>query len=306
MIVDAHQHFWSLARGDYDWLTPELAPLYRDFLPIDLQPSLVQAGVHRSVLVQSAASEAETRFLIDIARGTPFVGGVVGWVDMGARDAAARIERLKTDGADDLKGIRPMIQDIADDRWILSSTLDAAFQALIEHGLTFDALVHPRHLPHLQRRLDRHPDLRVVIDHCAKPDIASSRFEDWAAAMHSLARNSNALCKLSGLLTQLSPTQSAELVRPYAQCVLDTFGARRVMWGSDWPVLTLSSDYATWFALTRTMLASLSDVDAAAVLGGNATRFYSLAGDWCSPCRVAGADAEVGEKCHNDCRESPV
>lgn len=279
MIVDAHQHFWSLRRGDYDWLTPELAPLYRDFLPSDLQPCLVESGIRRSVLVQAAASEAETHFLIDIARATPFVAGVVGWVDMGAKDARARIERLKASSSGYLKGIRPMIQDIADDRWIESAALDDAFDALLDQELTFDALVHPRHLQPLQRRLDRHPDLRVVIDHCAKPDIAAGGFGDWASSIHSLARNSSASCKLSGLLTQLSPAQSRELVRPYAQQVLDSFGADRVMWGSDWPVLNLASDYATWFALTRSMLAALTAAEVAAVLGNNAMRFYSLKDD---------------------------
>lgn len=279
MIVDAHQHFWLPARADYDWLTPALGPLYRDFLPADLQPHLHWAGVGRTVLVQAAASEEETRFLFEIARATPFVAGVVGWVDMSAKDAPARIARLKADGVGSLKGIRPMIQDIPDDRWILSAALDDAFQALIDHELTFDALVHPRHLDHLQRRLDRHPQLRVVIDHCAKPDICGAGLRDWSVAMQSLARNSSALCKLSGLLTQLSPAQSSELVHPYAEHVLDSFGAARVMWGSDWPVLTLASDYATWFAVTRSMLATLPAADVAAVLGGTATKFYSLIED---------------------------
>lgn len=279
MIVDAHQHFWSLERGDYGWLGPELTSLYRDFLPVDLQPRLAEIGVGTTVLVQAAASEAETRFLLGIARSTPFVGAVVGWVDMAAHDAPERIARLKAEGAGYLKGIRPMLQDLADDAWVALPALDRAFQALIDHQLTFDALVHPRHLQHLQRRLDRHPELRVVIDHCAKPDIANDGFGAWSAALHSLAHNSHALCKLSGLLTQLSPGQSHERVHSYTEHVLDSFGASRVMWGSDWPVLNLASDYATWFALSRSMLAALPAADLAAVLGGNAARFYSLADD---------------------------
>jgi L-fuconolactonase len=279
VIVDAHQHFWSLARGDYDWLTPEMSLLYRDFLPAELQPQLAEAGVRRTVLVQAAATEAETRFMLDVARNTDFVGGVVGWVDMSAKDAPVRIERLKVDGAGYLKGIRPMIQDIADEQWILSAALDDAFNALIDLQLTFDALVLPQHLQYLQRRLDRHPDLRVVIDHCAKPDIANGGFDDWSAAMSSLARDSGALCKLSGLLTQLRPGQSSKRVRPYAQHVLESFGAQRVMWGSDWPVLGLNAGYATWFALTQSILATLPVADAAAVMGANAMGFYSLTGD---------------------------
>jgi L-fuconolactonase len=279
VIVDAHQHFWSLSRGDYGWLTPQLTSLYRDFLPADLRPLLTAAGVCKSVLVQAAPTAAETRYLLGIARTTHFVGGVVGWVDMAAKDAPARIAQLKAEGMGYLKGIRPMIQDIADDRWVCSATLDAAFQALIDCELTFDALVFPRHLQHLRRRLDRHPDLRVVIDHCAKPDIAAEAFDQWSTAMQSLVRESQALCKLSGLLTQLSPAQTREHVRPYAQQVLHSFGPKRVMWGSDWPVLTGNADYATWFALARSMLAELPAPDAADVLGGNAVRFYSLTDD---------------------------
>ncbi|MBL8270839.1 amidohydrolase family protein [Steroidobacter sp.] len=279
MIVDAHQHFWSLGRGDYDWLTPQLEPLYRDFLPADLRPLLSEAGVRKSVLVQAAATEAETRYLLGIARTTDFVAGVVGWVDMAAKDAPARIAGLKAEGMGCLKGIRPMIQDIADDRWVASAALDAAFQALIDCELTFDALVFPRHLEHLRRRLDRHPDLRVVIDHCAKPDIAAGAFAEWSTAMHSLARNSQALCKLSGQLSQLSPTQTSEHVRPYAQQVLHSFGPKRVMWGSDWPGLNCNGDYATWLAVARSILAGLPAQDASDVLGGNAVRFYSLAED---------------------------
>lgn len=276
MIVDAHQHFWSLARDDYGWLTPDLSPLYRDFLPADLQPLLAEAGVHWTVLVQAAPTEAETRFLIDIAHATGFVAGVVGWVDMSAQDAPARIAQLKTDGAGRLKGIRPMIQDIDDEHWVLSPALDKTFDALVDQELTFDALVFPKHLPHLQRRLDQHPDLRVVIDHCAKPDIAAGSFGEWASAMQSLANNSGTLCKLSGLLTQLAPTQSGELARPYAAHVLDIFGAQRLIWGSDWPVLELKADYATWFTLTQSFLAGLPAEDIAAIMGRNAMSFYSL------------------------------
>lgn len=276
MIVDAHQHFWSLDRGDYEWLTPALPALYRDFLPADLQHHLGAAGVGRTVLVQAAASEAETRFLFEIARATPFVTGVVGWIDMTAQDAPDRIARLQDEGAGYLKGIRPMIQDMADDRWILSAKLDAAFQALSDRQLAFDALVHPRHLPYLQERLDRHPELRTVIDHCAKPDIARAEFDSWAQAMLSLSRRTQTWCKLSGLLTQLAPGQPHESILPYARHVLTCFGAQRVIWGSDWPVLNLASSYAHWFELTQSMLATLQPEEAAAVLGGNAARFYGL------------------------------
>ncbi len=275
MIVDAHQHYWQLDRGDYAWLTPSMALLYRDFLPDDLSPLLAASGIGSTVLVQAAATEAETHYLFDMARHTS-VAGVVGWVDMAAIDAPDRISSLKAASGSLLKGIRPMIQDIPEDDWVISRAVDAGFAALESMGLAFDALVHPRHLASLRTRVERNPGLRTVIDHCGKPDIAQGEFDAWARGMRDMARHTNASCKLSGLLTQLAEGQPVDAVRPYAEFVLEEFGARRVMWGSDWPVLGLRSGYEDWFRLARSLLAVMPDEDVEAVLGGNAIRFYGL------------------------------
>ncbi len=276
MIVDAHQHYWRLDRGDYDWLTPALGPLCRDFLPDDLAPRLAQAGIDRTVLVQAAATEAETRYLVEVAHDTPSVAGIVGWTDMAAADASDRIFALRDAAGSVLKGIRPMIQDIPEDGWVSSRGVDAAFAALESAGMTFDALVHPRHLTALLARLERNPGLRTVIDHCAKPDIAHGRFDAWAHGMRNIARHTGASCKLSGLLTQLGEGQPVDAVRPYVELVLDEFGAQRVVWGSDWPVLEMHSDYADWLRFSRSLLAGIPSDDADAVFGGNAVRFYGL------------------------------
>lgn len=276
MIVDAHQHYWLLDRGDYAWLTPSMALLYRDFLPDDLSPLLAASGIGSTVLVQAAATEAETHYLFDMARHTPSVAGVVGWVDMAAIDAPDRISSLKAASGGLLKGIRPMIQDIPEDDWVISRAVDAGFAALESMGLAFDALVYPRHLANLRTRVERNPGLRTVIDHCGKPDIAQGEFDDWARGMRDMARHTNASCKLSGLLTQLAEGQPVDAVRPYAEFVLEEFGARRVMWGSDWPVLGLRSGYEDWFRLAQSLLAVMPAEDVEAVLGGNAIRFYGL------------------------------
>lgn len=276
MIVDAHQHYWQLDRGDYAWLTPETGPLYRDFLPAELDPQLQHAGVGATVLVQAAATEAETRYLAGLAVLTPSAAGVVGWVDMEAADAEARIAALAESCGPLLKGFRPMIQDIQDDGWVTSRRLDPAFAALESAGMTFDALVHPRHLPHLRRRLERHPGLKAVIDHCGKPDIAGHGFAGWARDMRAIARGTDACCKLSGLPTQLGECQPLDEMRPYVDLVLEEFGTQRVMWGSDWPVLGLRTGYREWFEYTRSLLAGVDGGGLAAILGGNARRFYGL------------------------------
>src|SRR6516165_7404727 len=169
MRIDAHHHLWTLARGDYGWLTPKLAPIYRDFAVTDLAPLLSAAGICGTILVQAAPTEAETMFLLDIADGTDMVHGVVGWTDFDAEDAAARIEAFV--GRTHLVGLRPMVQDIADDDWLLKPGLTAGLAAMAEQNLIFDALVLPRHLPRLSRVVDLHPDLQFVLDHCAKPSL---------------------------------------------------------------------------------------------------------------------------------------
>ena len=272
--VDAHQHFWRLERGDYAWLTPELAPLYRDFEPADLAPLLSAAGVERSVVVQAAPTPEETRFLLSMAKTTSFIAGVVGWVDLAAPDACDELTTLALDAG--LVGIRPMLQDLAEPDWILRDELAPALEQLADLGLVFDALVRPVHLPYLRRLLDRHPRLRVVVDHGAKPDIASGEFEPWAREIAGLAADSDACCKLSGLLTEAAEP-SLDGIRPWAEHLLTTFGPERLLWGSDWPVLGLASDYAEWWEISQRLLDPLAEEERRAVLGGNASRCYGLA-----------------------------
>lgn len=275
-IVDAHQHFWRLARGDYAWLTPALGDLHRDFEPADLAPLLADNAIAATVLVQAAATEAETHFLFELAQRHPFVKGVVGWTDFAAADAASRIAALVAAGGGKLKGLRPMIQDIAQADWVVRADLDAAFEAMIAHDLVFDALVQPQHFAALRVRLQRHPRLRAVIDHAGKPDIAHGGFDDWAAGLHALASETGALCKLSGFLTEAAPGASADDLARYVEHVFACFGAERVLWGSDWPVLNLSCDYSAWLRMARTLVSRCAPGREAAVFGANATSVYRL------------------------------
>ena len=274
--VDAHQHYWNLQRGDYAWLTAEEVTLYRDFTPEDLSGQLADCAVGATVLVQAAATEAETRFLFGLARDHASIAGVVGWVDFAANDVEDRVRSLVREGGGKLKGLRPMIQDIDDPLWLEDASLDTAFRALLEHDLAFDALVTPRHLPVLERRLQRHPTLRAVLDHAGKPDIAGGAFEPWARRIERLARGTSLHCKLSGLLTQASPSAGAAELDAFVACIFRCFGAERVMWGSDWPVVTLRAPYREWLEMALALVNRHAPGHEEAVFAGNAIRFYRL------------------------------
>ena len=289
MKIDAHQHFWTLARGDYDWLTPELWAIYRDFGPADLEPPLKATGVRRTVLVQAAPTVGETRFLLETARRAPFVAGVVGWVDMNQpQKAVADLDRLARDTA--LVGIRPMIQDIGYTTWMLGAAPARVFERMIEADLAFDALVRPEHLPPLRELLGRYPALRTVIDHGGKPDIAGRAWQPWADRIAALAEGTAAFCKLSGLVTEARADDGADALLPYLDHLYDCFGAGRLMWGSDWPVLNLGGRggapvtgspaiaYWRWHETVRAWLADKDPAAVRAVGGETAARFYRLPG----------------------------
>lgn len=275
MKIDSHHHFWTLSRGDYGWMSPELGPIYRDFGTHDLDPLRKAAGIDKTIIVQATDSVAETEFLLGLAAANGWVGGVVGWIDMEAENAIPTLEQLAANPK--FKGIRPMIQGIEDDEWILRPSLDRVFSALTEMGLSFDALVLPRHLKNLQRRLDKSPDLACVINHGAKPALCTGDLKDWRHDIATLALNSTAQCKLSGLLTEAGGTPNLQTIRPAAEHLLETFGPSRLMFGSDWPVLNLAGDYASWTHMIDLLLLDLDADDIARIWGLNAVDFYHIA-----------------------------
>ncbi|WP_299843191.1 amidohydrolase family protein [uncultured Paracoccus sp.] len=275
-MIDAHQHFWQLGRGDYAWPNADVEPIFRDFGPSDLAPLIEAAGIDQTVLVQATPTVAETEFLLQIAARTPFVAGVVGWVELTAPDAVATIERLQADPA--LKGLRPMLQGIEDTDWILQAAAEPALRHMAATGLCFDALVQPRHLEAIARIATRHPDLRIVIDHMAKPHMGGGRAPEavWLNGMDALAALPNVWCKLSGMITEIGPDWTMAGLTAHAAHVLDRFGAGRVMWGSDWPVVNLAGDYAGWYQAALDLTAGLSSEDRERVFDGTARAFYGL------------------------------
>ncbi|HEY9105564.1 MAG TPA: amidohydrolase family protein [Roseateles sp.] len=278
MRVDAHQHFWQLAHREGQWPPASLQAIHRDFGPQDLAPQLQAAGIDATVLVQSLPSVADTRWMLSVAAQTPWVRGVVGWVDFKAPDAPEQIAELARDPL--LKGLRPMLQDLPDPDWIADPACDAAARAMQRHGLVFDALVLPQQLPGLQRFARRHPDLPIIIDHGAKPLIASGEIEPWRTDMAALAALPQLHCKVSGLLTEAGDRRDGAALQPYVQSLWALFGPKRLLWGSDWPVLNLAADYAGWWALAHELAQHFSPAprpdDLTALFGGNAARLYRL------------------------------
>jgi L-fuconolactonase len=274
--IDAHQHYWDPARGDYGWLTSELAPLYRVFGPADLTPLRERAGVARTVVVQAAPTVAETRYLLELARNEASIAGVVGWVPLLERDAPALIADLAREPK--FKGVRPMLQDLPDDNWIANPALQPAIDALIAHNLAFDALIFARHVDALETFAKRFPALRIVVDHGAKPPIrdGSAGWHAWADGITRLARLPHLHCKLSGLATEAAPGWTEATLRPYVDHLLAAFGPARLMWGSDWPVLNLNGDYLLWHSIATTLVDALPDEQRDAIFGANAAAFYRL------------------------------
>jgi len=273
-IIDSHVHVWDPARGDYGWLTRELASLYRRIDERELHDQLIRAGVQGAVLVQAAPTEAESDYLLSIAEREPWVLGVVGWVDFDAPDIEQRIARRARQAK--FVGVRPMLQDLQDADWILQPGRDRALSALARHGLVFDALIRPVHLSRIEQIARRYPNLAIVIDHAAKPSVGNEVSRSWRESLRALASYPNVVCKLSGLLTERAPGVDPTKVLDCAKVVLQLFGPSRVIWGSDWPVLTLASSYEEWYALTQRALSSLSVTDRNAVLGDNAARVYRM------------------------------
>jgi L-fuconolactonase len=277
VTIDAHQHYWNPARGDYGWMPKGDPVLDRPYGPADLAPQLAACGVTRTVLVQAAPTVAETEYMLGLADATPSVAAVVGWVDFENPTDRATLARLAAHPT--FRGVRPMIQDIPDDGWMLRDDVAWGFRAVCDLGLTFDALGFPRHLAPFLTLLKRWPEMRVVVDHGMKPairDHSERGFAHWADGMARLAGETGAFCKLSGLVTEAGADWTAEALRPYVDHILRCFGPERVMWGSDWPVCRLRTEYGDWRATAEALTAGLSADDRARVFGGTAAAFYGL------------------------------
>ncbi|WP_294328782.1 amidohydrolase family protein [uncultured Sphingomonas sp.] len=271
-IVDAHVHVWRTDAPFHGWPAPGDGGLYRSHSLADVRAAIGDAPVERVVLVQAQTDDRETEWLLELAEDDPWVAGVVGWVALDSPDAAARIAALR--GRRKLVGLRPMLQAIDDTDWLLRRDVARGVAAMVEHGLRLDALVQPRHLGMLAVFADRWPALPIVIDHAAKPVPPGDA--DWARGMAALAARPNLWCKLSGLRTEQPAGADPLALAPMVARLVDWFG-ERLLWGSDWPVLSAAGDdYGDWLATTRGLTAGLSDDARARLMGGAARDFYGV------------------------------
>ena len=277
MRIDSHQHYWKVNRGDYHWMTPSVPVLCRDYLPSDLRPLLQQHGIDRTILVQAAQTADETDFLLDLAAREPTVAGVVGWLDLDSPGFPQEFENRRKHPS--FVGIRPMLQDIADDRWILRPQVMASLRILAEADFPFDFCIYPRHLPSVIQVLEAVPGLRATIDHLSKPEIRAHNLHPWKSLIAEVARHRNVFCKLSGMITEADHERwSVPDLQPYVDHAMECFGPDRVMFGSDWPVCLKAGSYHQVIHALRELL-SPAWIEAAEqkIFGLNALRFYKLA-----------------------------
>ena len=274
MTVDSHLHLWDPGRRTYPWMGKAMDPVRRPFGPDDLAAVARPAGVDRAVLVQTVSSVLETQEFLALAAGNEIIAGVVGWVDLMDTDVAGAIGRLRSgEGGSKLKGVRHQVEDEGDPEWLLRDDVQRGLDAVEDAGLVYDLLVRTRELPAAHTTARKHPHLSFVIDHAAKPDIASGPKDlAWEEAIAPLADLPNVTCKISGLVTEAdwSHWRPSDL-EPYVNKVLEWFGPKRCMFGSDWPVCLLAASYDKVVETVKTMVGNDEDVMARTV-----TRVYGL------------------------------
>ncbi len=280
--IDAHHHLWRYAKNEYPWIDGKMAALARDFLPADLEEVTAACGIQGTVAVQARQSLEETKWLLDLAEQTHLIRGVVGWAPIASADFPAVLERLRPFGK--LKGLRHVVQDEPDDEFLLGVQFNAGIAALRRYSLVYDILIFERQLPAAIRFVDRHPNQIFVLDHIAKPRIREHQVEPWKTNIREMARRENVYCKVSGMITEADwATWSEKDLRPYFDAVLQAFGPRRLMAGSDWPVCTLAASYQRWYSTLQELLRPLSAQEQGMIFGEVATSVYGL-----SPSESAG------------------
>jgi L-fuconolactonase len=275
-MIDAHHHLWRFDQARLPWIAESMPALRRDYLAADLEEALAGTGVDRTILVHAQQRLDETEWMLDVARAHPRIAGVVGWVKLVEADVDDVLGRLTADGR--LRGVRHIVHDEVDDRFILRDDFNRGVARLRAHGLVYDVLIFAKHLPHAIAFVDRHPDQPFVVDHIAKPTIRAAAFDTaWAAGLRELARRPHVTCKLSGVVTEVRDAGwNGALIQPYLDVALEAFGPSRLMFGTDWPVCRLKCEYADWVGAVRGFIAPLSAPEQAAIMGGTAARVYGV------------------------------
>ncbi|MDF1813404.1 MAG: amidohydrolase family protein [Verrucomicrobiales bacterium] len=278
MKIDAHHHFWNYDPEEYQWIGDGMEDLKRDFGPADLEAKLKSSGIDGVISVQARTNDEENRFLLDYASKHEFIKGVVGYVDLTRADARAKLEQFSL-GHEKAVGVREVLQGIEDDAYCLREDFNRGISLLHDFGLVYDILIFPRHITNATTLVDRHPDQIFILDHIAKPQIRTSTPDpNWVKHIRELGKREHVFCKISGMVTEVDKNiaWSAGLLRPYFEVVFEAFGPNRVMFGSDWPVCLLRSEYRTWVETARGLTMLLSDDEQASFWSANAIAAYGI------------------------------
>jgi L-fuconolactonase len=275
MRIDAHHHLWQYSPQEYGWISDSMSVLRRNFLPDDLRREIASVGIEGVVSVQARQTLAETDWLLDLADRNEFIRGVVGWVPLVSESVRRDLERYS--GRAKLKAVRHVLQDEPDDNYVLREDFNRGLRMLKGFGLRYDILIFERHLPQAIELVDLHPDQVFILDHIAKPRIRDNALLPWRDNLRELARRKNVFCKLSGVVTEADHrTWTPQQLRPYMEAALDAFGARRLMFGSDWPVCLLACGYRRWHDIVKDFASKLTPEEQDRLFGETATEAYGL------------------------------
>ena len=276
-IIDSHQHFWNPSRGDYFWMAKDNKTLFRKYGVNDLLKESKNTELFKTVLVQAAPTNQETEYMLGIADSTDLVAGVVGWIDF---EDISQIKQLRIFSEHPkLISIRPMIQDIKDVDWMLNKDFNQMFNSLIDLDICFDALGFPVHLDNFYKIAKTYNNLKIVLDHLMKPKICKNdneEFNDWKNKISKLSKLENVYCKFSGMVTEACDNWNEEDLRPYYEVVLNAFTDKKLMWGSDWPVCKLRTDYKSWLNSSKNLTKDLSLKEKENIFYNNVIKFYNL------------------------------
>jgi L-fuconolactonase len=271
--LDSHHHFWKYSDAEYGWIGD--AALRHDFLPEDLHKELKGAGIDGAISVQARQTIGETEWLLSLAERYAFLKGVVGWVPLTSPSVEGEIEKFAA--RKKLKSVRHVVQDEPDDRYLLREDFNAGVALLDKHGLAYDILIFAKHLPNAIQFVDRHPKQRFIVDHIAKPGIREGAVLPWRDNLREIAKRPNVWCKVSGVATEADHKHWTEAqLRFYIDTAMEAFGAKRIMFGSDWPVCLSAISYKNWWDLMHRATSHFSGPERASIFGGAAAEAYRI------------------------------
>ncbi len=275
MIIDTHHHLWNYNPIEFDWIDDEMAAIRKSFLPADLQATLANTGVEGVVTVQARQSLEETNWLLKLASENDFIKGVVGWVPLADESIQQILEEYKSSRW--LKGVRHVVQGEPDPEFILGKDFNKGISLLKNYNLAYDILIFEHQLANTIRFVDQHPEQQFVVDHIAKPKIKKNELEPWAKNVKELAKRENVSCKISGMVTEADyKLWTEEQLNPYFETIFEAFGSSRLLFGSDWPVCLVATNYSNWLDLVKKTISNFSKEEQDFILYKNAQRIYNI------------------------------